>query len=193
MHFFVSLHMSGKSSTFAPEMGKRIVYMAPVEWMAGNLSGRQSQPLEYGDAAHAYDVAVGTTHAANVYEPRLIVQYRRKSQARYFTIRTRTSVNMTAANKANLAEMGGAGALFASLMRNKSAEIYAQCVAACPKRVTLRAFLIPLLRAGLRNKVATITIADGVGIVNPWISSAEPNVPVTSASLDKFASELSNQ
>lgn len=174
-------------------MGKRIVYMAPVEWMAGNLSGRQSQPLAYGDANHAYDVAVGTTHAANVYEPRLIVQYRRKSQARIFMVRTRTSVHMTAANKANLAALGGAGALFAAIVRDKTSEIYAQCVAECPKRVTLRAFLVPILRSGLAQKVATIQIADGVGVVNPWVSTATPNVPVTAAILDKFASELSNQ
>ena len=188
---FEYLHTRLKSSTFAPGMSKRIVYSAPVDWMAGSLSGRQSDQLTYG-GSRGYEVAVGDTRTADTYQPQLIVKYRRKDGARYFQIRTRTSVHMSAANKRNLAIMSGAGALYAALLRDKAAAIYADVVTVKPKERTLRAFVVPLLRNGLRDKVATIAIADGVWIVNPWISSAAANVPVTQEVLDKFASELSN-
>lgn len=110
---------------------------------------------------------------------------------KYFSIRTRTTVNMTARMRNNMALMGGSGALFASLISDKTSAIYAQCVAACPAKMALRMFIMPLLRSGLAAKNANIVIADNVSIVNPWVSSATPNVPVTSAVLDKFNSELS--
>lgn len=175
-------------------MSKRIEYIAPVEWIAGSLSGRQPEQLKYGGGS-GYEVAVGETRAADVYQPRLIAKVLRaytRKQIKCFCVRTKTSVHMSAANKRNLSIMGGAGALYAALLRDKAAAIYADIVAVKPKQLTLRAFVVPLLRAGLRDKVATIDIADGVGIVNPWISSAEPNVPLRQAVLDKFASELSN-
>lgn len=94
--------------------------------------------------------------------------------------------------RSNLALMGGSGALFASLISDKTSAIYAQCIAACPGNMPLRMFIMPLLRAGLAAKNANIVIADNVSIVNPWVSSDTPNVPVTSAILDKFNSELSS-
>lgn len=92
----------------------------------------------------------------------------------------------------NLALMGGVGAIFASLIKNKSAQIYSDCVRVCPKGWPLRAFLAPIIRSGLDNKLSNIAIADGVSIVNPWVSSDTPNVPVRSEIITKFASELSN-
>lgn len=118
-----------------------------------------------------------------LYKPRRI---------KYFQVRTRTTMNMTAGARETMALMGGVGALYSSLVRNKSAEIYAQCVAACPVNMTLRAFVTRRLRAGLAAKNATIIIAAGVNIVNPWVSSAAPNVPVSNEILDKFSSVLSS-
>ena len=115
-----------------------------------------------------------------------------RARKNYFQVRTRFTVNVSAVAHRNMAIMGGAGALYAALIRDKSTQIYAQCVAAVPKGETLRSFLVPLIRAGLSDKSAQLTIADGVYIVNPWVSSATPNVPVSSAVLDKFAGELSN-
>lgn len=111
---------------------------------------------------------------------------------RYFQVRTRTSVNMTAAMRHNLALMGGAGALFASLVSDKASYIYIACAGVVPRGETLRSFMIPLLRAGLAAKNEDIVIADGISIVNPWVSSATPNVPVSQSVLDKFSDELSN-
>lgn len=99
---------------------------------------------------------------------------------------------MSVKMRESMAVMGGAGAIFASLIRNKETHIYAQCVAAKPEDMTLRAFVFPLLQSALTVKAANIAIADGVSIVNPWVSSDTPNVPVDSDILDKFRSVLSN-
>lgn len=120
---------------------------------------------------------------AHLYEPWRI---------KYFQVRTRSSINMTATMRHNLALMGGVGALVGSLLRHKESAIYAACLAACPKYCSVRQLVSPALRAGLDQKSATIAIADGVSIVNPWVSSATPNVPVSAEIIAKFSSELSN-
>lgn len=175
-------------------MSKHISYIVPVEYMTGNISGRQE--LDYvqgGDGAYA--APDGQKTSATNYDPRLIAKRKRPNGpddgCLYFQVRTKTSVNMTAAMRLNMAAMGGAGALFASLLRNKTAQIYAQCAAATPKGSTMRAFIVPLLIAGLTAKEARITIANNVYIVNPWISEDVPNVPIPLDILNKFAGVLS--
>ncbi len=170
---------------------KRIQYMAPVDWMRGKLSGNQS--LTY-DTHSAYDTPTGDVVAADNYQPRLIAKVRgmyTPRKIRYFQVRTRSTVNMTAAAKKNLALMGGVGALFGSLVSDKSSAIYITVSALCPKKMTLRAFLAPIIRAALAAKMTNIEIAEGVTIVNPWVSTETPNVPVSPVILNKFADELS--
>ncbi len=170
---------------------KRIQYMAPVDWMRGKLSGNQS--LTY-DTHSAYDTPTGDVVAADNYQPRLIAKVRgmyTPRKIRYFQVRTRSTVNMTAAAKKNLALMGGVGALFGSLVSDKSSAIYIAVSALCPKKMTLRAFLAPIIRAALAAKMTNIEIAEGVTIVNPWVSTETPNVPVSPVILNKFADELS--
>ena len=91
--------------------------------------------------------------------------------------------------------MGGAGAIYASLINHKDAAIYAAINAAFDaediKGLTLRQFVMPKVMDGLRNHSAQLSIADSVYIVNPWVSSETPNVPVSAAILDKFSNELS--
>lgn len=158
--------------------------------MRGSLSGNQS--LQYGGVS-AYDIADGERVSADAYQPRVIAKVLRAPYAtrrRYFQIRTRTTVNMSPAMRTALAVMGGAGAIFAALLRNKDAAIYRQCVNACPKHMTLRQFVLPPVMAGLRTKSAQLTISDGLYIVNPWISSETPSVTLPANIIDKFASEL---
>lgn len=170
---------------------KRIQYMAPVDWMRGKLSGNQL--LTY-DTHSAYDTPTGNVVAADNYQPRLIAKVKglyTPRKVRFFQVRTRTTVNMTAAVKKNLALMGGVGALFGSLVSDKSSAIYVAVSALCPKRMTMRAFIAPVIRAALAAKLPDIEIADGVVIVNPWVSTDTPNVPVSQAIINKFAGELS--
>lgn len=169
---------------------KRIEYISPIDFMRGSLSGRQN--IAYGDG-RAYNVAVGDVVPADSYTPIMVAQVQklhRPGMRRIFQIRSKTSVHMTAAVKRNLALMGGVGALYAALVNDKDAPIYQAIANICPSGKTLRAFVTPLLRAGLAGKNARITFADGVYIVNPWVSEDTPNVPISAANLDKFASEL---
>lgn len=158
----------------------------PIAWVSGNISGRQD--LNY-DGVGAYETTQPT--AASNYAPRLVAcaPYRRRN---YFCVRTKYTANVTNRSRLNLATMGGAGAIYSAIVRDKSSAIYAQCVAVKPRQLTLRAFLVPLLRASLAGKVETIAIADGLSIVNPWVSSAAPSVQVPQDVLDKFAPVLSN-
>lgn len=174
-------------------MSKHVEFMPPIDYLTGNISGHQS--LEYGQGGGAYEQPTGQRTAATNYEPRLIAKRldRNKIYARsYFQVRTRTTVNMTESVRLNMAVMGGAGALFASLLRMKESEIYAQCLAAKPIELTLRQFMVPILKTGLSDKNARINITANVFIVNPWVSSDTPNVPVTQAILDKFSVLSSN-
>lgn len=163
--------------------------------MRGNLSGRQF--LEYGDGKTAYDaIEAGSRESANNYQPRLVarvVRIDRPTMLRNFQVRTRHSVNMTAAMKHNLALMGGVGAIFAAVVSDKTSAIYNDCVQACPKKMTLRGWMSPIIRQGLAAKDSAITIAEGIDIQNPWISGGSGTlVTIPQTVLDKFASELSN-
>lgn len=174
-------------------MSKHIEFLPPVDYATGNISGRQA--LQYGEGGRAYEQQTGQRTESSNYEPRLIAK-RLHAHTRfarsYFQVRTKTTVNMTDNVRMNLAVMGGAGALFASLLRNKSAQIYLQCIAAKPKNYTLRQFVVPVLMAALSDKDETAVIASGIEIINPWVSFDTPNVPVTQSILDKFAVLRSN-
>lgn len=153
--------------------------------MRGNLSGRQD--IEY-DGKRAYSIAVGDEISADYYQPRIVAKLMRsgRRELRYFQVRTTTTVNMTANTQLNMALMGGAGALFASLVRSKDSTIYRDCLDLVTAGKTLRAFMVPILREGLRAKNTHITIGNGVYIVNPWTSNETPNVPVEQSLIDKF-------
>ena len=160
--------------------------------MRGNVSGRQE--IAYNGGKAYGGISVGDKVAASNYQPRVVAKALRLYQpdrVLYFQVRTRTSVNMTASMHHNLALMGGAGALFAALVSDKDAQIYTQCVAACPITETLRAFMIPIFRTGLDSKVTNFVIADGVTITNPWISTGAQTLSVPQTIINKFASELS--
>lgn len=159
--------------------------------MSGSLSERQTVQYD-AEGAQGYDVPDGTKASAVGYQPILVARHYVRERVNGFQVRAHTSVNMTSKARKNMGVLGGAGAIYTALAHMKSSAIYAQCVAAKPKSVTLRSFIFPLLMAGLSDKVARIAIADGVYIVNPWISSDPANVPVTSANYSKFYEVLAN-
>lgn len=174
---------------------KMIAYRMPVDYMRGNISGRQV--LEYGqNDGEAYDQPSGQVTAANNYKPRLIAKVLRApyvNRLRYFQVRTKSSVNMTAAYRHNVALMGGVGSIFAAVISDKTAQLYINCVHACPKGKTLRGWMVPILRQGLAAKNSTLVISGGIAINNPWISGGTGvtvNIPQTI--VDKFTTELSN-
>ena len=163
--------------------------MMPVEWVRGNISGRQD--LAYGaDSEKAYSLPDGSITAANEYRPRLIAKVRARDRLKYFSVRTRSSVNMSAAMRQNMALLGGCGAIIAAIMRDHTGELYISCVRVLAKNETLRAALSPVIRQMLSDKAESADFR-GVTINNPWISSTG-NVQVPAEILNKFASVLSN-
>lgn len=170
---------------------KRIAYVMPVNYLRGNLSGNQD--IMYNNSS-AYDLGDGERVSADNYEPRLVAKITGKDVyhlVKYFQIRTRTTINMTNAMRTNLALMGGTGAIVGALMRDKTANIYKDCVRACPKKMTLRAFVSPIIRTGLAIKASTFTIADGVTITNPWIYQGTQTLNIDQNIINKFNSILS--
>lgn len=171
---------------------KRIMYIAPVDWMRGKMAGPQD--LKYNDG-DAYSLAIGDKVSAANYQSCVVAKVLRapyRDRLRFFQVRTRSTVNVTATMHRNWALMGGAGAIYAALARQKESAVYIACASACPKEKTLREFIFPLLRAGLAAKDEHITIAENVYIINPWISSDTPNVPIDAGVISKFSDELSN-
>lgn len=168
---------------------KRIEYLAPIDFMSGNLSGRQDLTYTENDT-RAYDIPVGQSVAANDYTPRIIGNFIAKSNRRYFMVRTRSTVNATATYRRNLAISGGTYAVFYAIGRENT--IYNACVQAWKANSagkTLRKYMCDILRAALAAKIATIEIGSA-RIDNPWKVS-NPNILVAQAIIDKFAEYLS--
>ena len=172
---------------------KRIAYIVPIDYMRGNISGRQD--IEYS-AGKAYELPDGARQSADNYQPRMIAKVHKDgiSTMKYFQIRTKTTVNMSANYRLSLAVLGASGALYASLVSDKSSAIYNAVLNAANTYgigKTFRAYVIPALIIGLRAKSAQLNIAPNVSIVNPWVSSETPNVPVSQTIIDKFTDVLS--
>lgn len=138
----------------------------------------------------AYDIPLGQIGTALGYQPRLIAKRIRRAEWNYFQIRTKTSVNMTARYRHNIAVMGGACALFAAIMRNSS--MVASLKTAMPRGYTYKSYVMPYLIEGLKAKGSNISIGGVFDIVNPWQSSETPNAPIPASVKQKFADELEN-
>ena len=167
-------------------MGKRIIYSAPVEAMAGNLSGRQS--LTYGsDNERAYDMPDGSITAANEYTPKLIAKAPRAGR-NYFQVRTRSSFHMTPAMRLNNAAFGAACYLFNALVTLAAGNDYQYMMSSFRQLgngKTLRAYVVPKFAAAIKAKQAQLILAEGGGIGNPW-QGGSTDVPVDTDILTKF-------
>lgn len=179
---------------------KRIEFIAPVEAMRGNLSG--AQKLQYPtDNQGAYEGPAGSVNYARNYSPRFIGAKIAKSGKKYFAVRTKTANHLTVKSKQAMALMGGTGAIVASILRDKTAEIYTNLYGAWVKAQelggstsTFRQFLSGSIRRMLIQKSATYHVQVGEfgqDIDNPWnTTKPNPNVSISQAILVKFWSEL---
>lgn len=163
--FFVTLHRNF-------DMSKRIEYIMPVNWICGSISGRQN--LEY-NGVHAYELQSDALTPADYYRPTLVARYTRTRDLRYYQVRTRTSVRLSAPARLNLAVLGGAGAIFAALV-NRGEDVH-------------RSISFPVLMDMLRTKASSAQ-CEGVAVDNPW-RVQNPNVSIAPAIINKFQSVLS--
>lgn len=187
---------------------KRIEFIAPVEAMRGNLSGTQ-KGLEYPTNNNAaYESPVGSRNYARNYQPIFVGSKRASDGLKYFSVKTKTAIGMTAKSKLQMALLGGAGAIMAALLRDKSSQAY-QKVLECFERYqsrggeikTFRKYVTNQLVSNLKGKQPAVFIgADLTGtmvyINNPWHSTgwgpSGIDVEIEQGSLVKFWTELAN-
>lgn len=170
-------------------MAHRIKYYFPVEWISGNLSGRQF--LTYGeDDTKAYACPDGANTATN-YKPRLIAAIRERKNARYYMVRTSSTTNWTSNSRLSVAALGGAGAIYSAIVRDKTSTIYKAFADVLPSSgaATLRKLVVPPLVDMLTQRLQSVTI-EGVTVTNPWVHSGTQTVTISQAIIDKFKSIL---
>lgn len=185
---------------------KRIEFIAPVEAMRGNLSGTQTD-LQYPAAANkAYESPVGSTNYARNYRPSFIGAKRAKDGLKYFSVKTKSGIHLTAKSKRQMALLGGAGAIIAAILRDKSSQLYIGVSLAYAYQKTegkteaksLREWLTAKLVKGLSRKMAVLvntpaSLTSTIKINNPWVDGGDGiDVPVTDESLVRFWNELAD-
>lgn len=107
-------------------MAKIVSTIAPIEQLRGNLSGRQT--LKYKDNNNsAFDAPEGKQYATN-YRKSYIGCLRASDGLAYFQVKTKNCVNVTAEFKKRMAVSGGAFAIVASIMRQKTATAFLKLV-----------------------------------------------------------------
>lgn len=184
---------------------KRIEFIAPVESMRGNLSG--SQKLNYPtDNNAAYDSPVGSRNYATNYQPRFIGAKRASDNLKYFAVRTKSAIGLTARSKHVMALLGGAGAMIGSILNTPLQKSACEAAYDLAKKSgatsakSLRQFLTEKLQEGLEAKAAIISIRGTYGeetatffARNPWVyttQSGGQEVKVSNTVLVKFWTEL---
>lgn len=178
---------------------KRIEFIAPVEAIRGNMSGRQD--LRYAENDNkAYEAPALKRNYARNYTPRFIGAKVSATGKKYFTVKTKVCTHVTTKWKKAAALLGGAGVIFASIVRDKTAAIYTGLVAQYDALVelgmkkTFRQYVMDGLRTGLDAKLGNITFAGPVSPVNvdnPWVKQAASlNVSISNEVLVKFWEQL---
>ena len=178
---------------------KRIEFIAPVEAMRGNLSGKQDLLYAVNDNP-AYDGPVGSVNYAKNYSPRFIGAKIAKSGKKYFAVRTKSANHLTAKSKKAMALLGGTGAVVGAILAAKSGAVYTGLYAcwtaaqALGDTRSLRKFASDYVREMLLSHQASRTIIIGaasVTIDNPWGKfSGAINVTISNTIRVKFWKEL---
>lgn len=181
---------------------KRIEFIAPVEAMRGNLSGKQTLVYAENDNP-AYDAPVGRQYARN-YRPSFIGAKRASDGRKYFSVKTKSATLITAASKKRMAILGGAGAVYASILAHKSSATYIALVALFEKQNKdirekgMRKFFCDWAFNALAVKAQYISIPDlsipagaPVEVKNPWYDGTQTTgVEISNAILNKFFAQL---
>ena len=182
-------------------MATKFTMIAPFDQASGNVSGKQL--LKYAENDNpAYDAPVGRVNYARNYRTRYVAAIRTATGEGYIQVRKRSAVHLTQRAKFNMALLGGTGAMYADIIKNKSSDLYANLYAQwielqnMGSKKTFRESVCDAIRLGLQQKLPQITYSGPRGVVNitnPWNYAGEtPNVTVSQAVLVKFWSELAD-
>lgn len=175
---------------------RRIEFIAPIESMSGDLSGGEKNT--YAGGQTAWDAANSGELYAENYSKRYIGARKSSNGKKYFSLRTRATVNMTASRLA-MAEFGGTASLASYVKKDLTlmGPLKVLFLALKQDGETYSKWLFNKLYPAIMNKQASVTITDGstsVTINNPWISGGTgTSEPVPQEIVDKFADELGNE
>lgn len=178
---------------------KRIEFIAPVEAMRGNLSGAQN--LKYPtDNNKAFESPEGSVNYARNYSTRFIGVKRASDGLKYFAVKTKTATHITSRSLMAMALLGGAGAMYAAMVRNKASQTYAGIYAQWVElqnvgnTKTFRAYVMDNFRQALTAKSVNIIFAGprpAVTVQNPWVSTSQTaDMAISNAILVKFWAQL---
>lgn len=184
-------------------MAKRIEFIAPVEAMRGNLSGKQELLYAQNDNP-AFEAPDGKQYARN-YQPRFIGAKRSSTGLKYFAVKTRNAVNNTLRSKTAQACLGAASAISAAVIDTPSIWATYQPIFTneynyrkshgTTKAKTIRAFLTELFVDQLKDMQTNLTTylqyqpGTVVNIANPYNNKqfdAERDPSISDETLVKF-------
>lgn len=180
---------------------KRIEFIAPVEAMRGNLSGAQN--LKYPTQNNkAFESPEGSVNYARNYSTRFIGAKRASDGLKYFAVKTKTATHITTRSLMAMALLGGAGAMYAALVRNKASQsyagIYAQWVELqnIGETRSFREFVMDAFRRMLVAKSKNVVFSGprpgAITVNNPWMGEQTADVAISREILVKFWEQLSN-
>lgn len=174
---------------------RRIEFIAPIESMRGDLSGGEVNT--YAGGQTAYDAAsTGILHAEN-YSKRYIGSRKSANGKKFFSLRTKATIDMDASRNA-MAVFGGTASLASYVKKDLTlmGPLKVLFLALKQPNETYSKWLYNKLYPAIGQKQASVTITDGettVTINNPWIAGGTgTSEPVPQTIIDKFASELGN-
>lgn len=168
-------------------MAKLIEFIAPVESIRGNMSGRQDLVYAENDNK-AFEAPQGQVNYARNYTPRFVGAKRARDGRKYFSVRTKNGVNLSPKSMKAMALLGGTGAIYAAIvnsdtLRNGVEMVYRFLIdrtrqgisGGIPIDTTFRQYVSGVVRSALERKANTITFAGGAGVQpvninNPWVA-----------------------
>lgn len=191
-------------------MPKRIEFIAPVESIRGNMSGRQDLVYAENDNK-AFEAPQGQVNYARNYTPRFVGAKRASDGRKYFSVRTKNGVNLSAKIMKAMALLGGTGAIYAAIvnsdtLRNGVEMVYLYLIdrtkqglsGGIPVDTTFRQYVSGVVRRALENKAQVITFAGGaavqpVNINNPWVDGGTGTaISITQKVFVQFWVQLAN-
>lgn len=159
---------------------KVIEFIAPVEAMRGNLSGKQS--LEYpNENNRAWDAPSDKREYARNYQPRFIGSKVSKTGKKYFSVRTKSAVLMSPAVREQQAVLSMSSVIANILMQDLAvvSALQALYMAYHKDNWTFKRWLMDNIKGGLRNKKTIVFPSQGqlaaIYVKNPYINTTQPS------------------
>lgn len=181
---------------------KRIEFIAPVEAMRGNLSGKQKLEYPTQDNA-AYAAPDGKQYARN-YQPRFIGAKRQSDGLKTFSVRTKSATTLTAKSRKAMAILGAAGAIYAAFVSDKTAQMYTRIRNYYdnninPAQLSFRKWVMDGFIASLKGHYAVLIVPGPLGFPmnvcnNPFEvgGTSEYDVTISNEVLVKFWDQIAS-